>query len=129
MSDPSLSPQQSLPISSPYRSTPKAPVSEVEREQLTTRLNEAFAAGTLAAEEYHARLDRLYAARTLGELVPVVVGLPPLQTHASPAIVGESVGQPGELAPAREGRGLTVLTIGVLAGVVLVLVLVLMLLF
>ena len=127
MSDPSLSRQQGLPISSPYRSTPEAPVSDVEREQLTSRLNEAFAAGSLPAEEYHARLDRLYAAHTLGELVPVVVGLPPLQTHASPAIVGESVGQPGELAPARDGRGLTVVTVGVLAGVALLLIVMLIL--
>ena len=35
-----------LPISSPYRSTPDAPVTEGERNQLSTRLNAAFEAGT-----------------------------------------------------------------------------------
>ena len=118
-----------LPISSPYRSAPDAPVSEAERNLLSSRLNSAYAAGKLETEDYQARLDTLFAARTLGELVPVVEGLPPLQTYADPAIVAQSGGRPGELAPARNGTRVSVLAVGgvTLAVGVLVVLLVLLL--
>jgi hypothetical protein len=119
-----------LPISSPYRSTPEAPVSEAERNQLSTRLNAAFEAGQVDSDDYTARLDRLFAARTLGELVPVVQGLPPLQTYAEPAIVARGpAGRPGELAPARSASGFTLLVVGGLAGAVVLLVILLLLVF
>lgn len=117
-----------LPISSPYRSTPDAPVTEGERERLSARLNAAFTAGSLDADAYHARLDRLFAAQRLGELVPVVQGLPPLSTHADPAIVAGSGGEPGELAAARGGAGLSLVTLGVLGGVVVLVALLLLIL-
>jgi hypothetical protein len=119
-----------LPISSPYRSTPEAPVSEAERNQLSTRLNAAFEAGQVDSDDYSARLDRLFAARTLGELVPVVQGLPPLQTYADPAIVATgAAGPPGELAPARSASGFTLLVVGGLAAAVVLLVILLVLVF
>jgi len=110
-----------LPISSPYRSTPEAPVSESERNQLSSRLNAAFEDGRLEADEYQSRLDRLFAARTLGELVPVVQGLPPLQTYTDPAIVAGTGGQPGELAPARNANGFSLLLVAGVAGAVVLL--------
>jgi hypothetical protein len=106
-----------LPISSPYRSTPEAPVTDTEREQLTSRLNAAFTQGTLAQEDYQARLDQLYAAQKLGQLVPVVDGLPPLQTYESPAIV-TSGGEPGQLAEGRSAAQLSLLVVGGLAAVI-----------
>ena len=118
-----------LPISSPYRSTPEAPVSEDERNRLSTRLNAAFEAGTLDADDYQARLDRLFAAQRLGELVPVVQGLPPLQTYQDPALVAGTGGRPGELAPARSGNGLTLVSVGGITVAVLLLVLLLVLVF
>lgn len=117
-----------LPISSPYRSTPGAPVDDAEREQLSSRLNTAYADGKLDADDYRARLDTLFAAQRLGELVPVVEGLPPLSTYAEPAMMGPSPGQPGELAPARSGNGLTVLTVGGVAAVVVLIVILLIIL-
>jgi hypothetical protein len=118
-----------LPRSSPYRSTPDAPVEEGERGRLNERLNAAFEAGGLDAEDYRARLDRLYAARTLGELVPVVQGLPPMATHAEPAVVAGTGGRPGELTPARDARPLALLAVGGVAlAVVLVVLLVALLL-
>ena len=84
-----------LPISSPYRSTPDAPVTEGERDRLSTRLNAAYEAGTLDADDYRSRLDTLFAAQKLGQLVPVVEGLPPLQTYTDPAIVAGTGGEPG----------------------------------
>jgi hypothetical protein len=116
-----------LPISSPYRSTPDAAVSEAERNQLSTRLNAAFEAGTLDADEYRARLDRLFAAQRLGELVPVVEGLPPQQTYATPALVAGTGGRPGELAPARNAAGPALVAVAVVAVSVLVLAILLVL--
>ena len=65
-----------LPISSPYRSKPDAPVTDAERDRLNARLNAAYTAGTLDQDDYRARLDLLFAAKRLGDLVPVVEGLP-----------------------------------------------------
>ncbi len=118
-----------LPISSPYRSTPDAAVSEAERNQLSTRLNAAFEAGQLDADEYKARLDQLFAARRLGELVPVVQGLPPLQTYNDPTLVASTGGRPGELAPARDAKGLALVAVcGIVGAAVLIVLLVLLLL-
>ena len=119
-----------LPISSPYRSTPDAAVSEDERNQLSTRLNAAFEAGTLDADEYRARLDQLFAAQRLGELVPVVQGLPPQQTYATPALVAQgSGGRPGELSPSRSAARPAVVGIAVVAVALLLLALLLVLVF
>ena len=117
-----------LPISSPYRSTPDAAVEESERGRLNERLNAAFEAGRLDAEDYRVRLDRLYSAQTLGELVPVVQGLPPLTTYAEPAVVASSGGRPGELAPARDARRLALVVVAGVTGAVLLVVLLLALL-
>ena len=119
-----------LPISSPYRSTPEAPVTEAERNQLSSRLNAAFEAGTLDADEYRARLDTLFAASRLGELVPVVEGLPPLQTYADPAIVATApAGRAGEVSPARSANGIALVAVGgVVALVVLIAILLVVLL-
>lgn len=117
-----------LPISSPYRSTPDAPVSDSERNQLSSRLNGAFTDGSLEAEDYHARLDQLFAAKTMGELVPVVEGLPPVQTYADPAIVASTGGQPGELTQSRSGARLSVVAVSAVVGAAVLLVLIVLLL-
>ena len=117
-----------LPISSPYRSTPDAPVTDAERDRLNARLNAAYTAGTLAQEDYQARLDLLFAAKRLGELVPVVEGLPPLPTYSSPAIVASSSGQPGELSESRPPGRLTAAVVGGLAAAILIIVILVVLL-
>jgi len=114
-----------LPISSPYRSTPDVPVSEAERNQLNSRLNAAFTAGTLDQDDFQVRLDRLFAAQKLGELVPVVEGLPPLETYATPAIVGAGTTEPGQLVA---GRNSAKLALAVIAGVVALVILIAILL-
>ncbi len=117
-----------LPISSPYRSSPNVPVSPSERDQLSSRLNAAFTDGALSQEDYSARLDRLFAARTMGELVPVVDGLPPVQTYSAPAIVQGSGGPPGQLAPSRSGNRLTLVAGGTTIAVLLLVAILLVLL-
>jgi hypothetical protein len=114
-----------LPISSPYRSTPEAPVTEAERDRLSARLNAAYTAGTLDAEDYRARLDTLFAAQRMGQLVPVVQGLPPLQTYADPAIVANPGGRPGEVSEAKSATGVALVAVG---GVLLVVLLIVILL-
>jgi hypothetical protein len=108
-----------LPISSPYRSTPEAPVTEAEREQLSSRLNAAFTAGALEPDDYQGRLDTLFAAQKMGQLLPVVEGLPPLVTYASPAIVASTGGQPGELSESRSAGGFTLLAVAGVAGLII----------
>jgi hypothetical protein len=108
-----------LPISSPYRSTPDAPVTTAERDRLSARLNAAFADGALEQDDYRTRLDRLFAATKLGELVPVVDGLPPLPTYESPAFVQNPGGQPGELTAGRPSARFSLVVLSVVAMVIL----------
>lgn len=117
-----------LPISSPYRSTPEAPVSDAERERLSSRLNTAYADGKLGADDYQARLDTLFAAQKMGQLLPVVEGLPPLQTYDSPALVENTGGQPGQLSEARSGSSFTLLAVGGVAGLVVLIAILLLIL-
>jgi hypothetical protein len=118
-----------LPISSPYRSTPGVPVTDSEREQLSARLNTAYADGRLDADDYQSRLDTLFSASTLGQLVPVVEGLPPATTYDSPAMVAPGTGAPGQLSEARDARRLSVgVLMAVVAAVVLVAILLVLLL-
>lgn len=115
-----------LPISSPYRSTPEAPVTEAEREQLSGRLNAAYEAGSIPAEDYQARLDTLFAAQKMGELVPVVDGLPPLVTYSSPAIVASTGGEPGQLTESRRAGGVALIAVAGVAGLVLLIAMLLL---
>jgi hypothetical protein len=108
-----------LPISSPYRSTPDAPVTAVERDRLSARLNAAFENGALEQDDYRTRLDQLFAATKLGELVPVVEGLPPLPTYENPAFVQNPGGQPGEVSTGRPSGRFALVVLSVVALVIL----------
>jgi hypothetical protein len=123
-----------VPISSPYRSTPAAPVTEGERNALSARLNAAYEAGALDADDFARRLDQLFAAQRMGDLLPVVQGLPALPTHANPAIVAtpdalSGRAAPGQLSTARNATQLTVVAVAVLAGVVALIAVLLIILF
>lgn len=102
-----------LPISSKYRSQSHEPVSDAEREDLGRRLNDEFTKGTINAEHYPQLLDRVYEAKTLGELLPVVEALPVKPTYDQPDIVTQSGGPPaGELTQAKGANRLALYTIG-----------------
>ena len=104
-------------------------MTDAERDQLSSRLNAAFTAGTLDAEDYQARLDTLFAAQRLGQLVPVVQGLPPLQTYADPAIVATApADRPGEVSPARSANGVAVVAVGGVVGLVVLIAILLVIL-
>lgn len=87
-------------------------MNDKERNQLSTRLNAAFEAGSLDSDDYRRRLDILFAAQRLGQLVPVVEGLPPLPTYTDPAIVASNNGQPGEVSAARSATSLALVVVG-----------------
>lgn len=50
--------------------------SDADRERVAEALREAYAEGRLTAEEHSERVDSVYAAKTLGELVPLTRDLP-----------------------------------------------------
>ncbi len=108
-----------LPRSSKYRATPNAPLDERERERIVARLNEAYESGKVDADAYPALLDSAFAARTLGEIAPVVEAVPGEVTYDVPAIVESGSQAPGQLAEAK--RPSTGLVLAVAGGVVLAL--------
>jgi len=119
-----------LPISSKYRSTPDAPVSDGEREELTQRLNDAFAAGQLDQDAYSSRLDQLYAAQRLGDLVPVVGRLGARQTYDDPAMVQQAAGgRPGEVSQARSANRPAIYIVAAVVIIAIILIILLAVLF
>ena len=77
-----------LPPSSKYLQRSADPVDDAERESITRRLNQAFADGRISHDQYAADMDIVYAARVLGDLVPVIERLPAAVDNV-PAIVEE----------------------------------------
>ena len=65
---------------------PDLRASDAEREHHAELLREHAAQGRLTVDELDERLDRVYAARTVGELSPVVADLPaPAPTPQPPS--------------------------------------------
>ncbi|MBK7819569.1 MAG: DUF1707 domain-containing protein [Tessaracoccus sp.] len=89
-----------LPPSSKYIQRSADPVDDTERDSITRRLNEAFADGRISHDQYAADMDLVYAARTLGELVPVIERLPAAADNV-PAIVEQGKLPAGQVAPSR----------------------------
>ncbi len=69
--------------------------SDADRDRVADILRDALAEGRLDAHEHSERLDVVYAAKTIGELEPLVRDLP--------AVAGDSAGRPRPAAgPARD---------------------------
>ncbi|CCB76608.1 conserved protein of unknown function [Streptantibioticus cattleyicolor NRRL 8057 = DSM 46488] len=73
--------------------------SDADRDRIAEILREALAEGRLTAEEHSERLDAAYAARTVGELAPLVRDLPAHPADRTPR--PEPAGYP-PAAPAGE---------------------------
>jgi Domain of unknown function (DUF1707) len=71
--------------------------SDADRDQVAATLGDHHAAGRLTLEEFQERLDRAYAAKTLGELSDLMADLP--RTDLS-----QLRGQPGGYPPLPERR-------------------------
>jgi hypothetical protein len=65
--------------------------SDADRERAASVLNEALAHGRLTADEHSERLDSVYAAKTQGELVPLIDDLPAVAGSTSPATASGQV--------------------------------------
>src|SRR5215218_6722739 len=63
---------------------PTLRASDAEREHHAELLREHAAQGRLTVDELEERLDRVYAARTRGELAPVLADLPPTDHPRAP---------------------------------------------
>jgi len=73
------------PSSQPPGSQPQLRASDAERDRVASVLNDALAEGRLSPQEHAERLDRIYAAKTQGELVPVIEDLPAPGGQPAPA--------------------------------------------
>jgi uncharacterized protein DUF1707 len=58
--------------------------SDADRDQAAAALREHLAAGRLTTEEFDERLDKAYAAKTLGELDDLMADLPAISTGPLP---------------------------------------------
>ncbi|WP_174805568.1 DUF1707 domain-containing protein [Kitasatospora sp. MMS16-BH015] len=75
--------------------------SDADRERIAELLRDAYAEGRLTVEEHSERIEAAYAARTLGELVPLTRDLPSHQPLSAPRPATTRAAAPAPLPPAR----------------------------
>src|SRR5947208_12075852 len=85
-------------------SDPRIRASDADRDRTAALLREHHAAGRLTAEEFNERLDKAYAAKTLGDLDQLLSDLPGIDLYQLPDHSVErrgptSFGLPWLLAP------------------------------
>src|SRR5215831_14916061 len=85
---------------------PRIRASDADRERTVTLLREHHAEGRLTPEEFHDRLDRAFAAKTIGELDALLADLPGIDLYRLPA-AGIRPAPPGarRARPAGAGAG------------------------
>ncbi len=64
--------------------------SDADRDATAARLGVALAVGRLTSTEYAERLDATYAARTMGELLPLTRDLPDVEAGAGSVATGRA---------------------------------------
>jgi Domain of unknown function (DUF1707) len=64
---------------------PRLRASDADRERTAQLLREHHAVGRLTAEEFNDRLERVFAARTLGELDELLADLPAIDLYQLPS--------------------------------------------
>ena len=89
-------------------SDPRIRASDADRDRTAALLREHHAAGRLTAEEFNERLDKAYAAKTLGDLDQLLSDLPGIDLYELPDHSVErrgptSFGLPWLLAPRGSG--------------------------
>ncbi len=89
-------------------SDPRIRASDADRDRTAALLREHHAAGRLTAEEFNERLDKVYAAKTLGDLDQLLSDLPGIDLYHLPDHTVErrgrtSFGLPWLLAPRASG--------------------------
>ncbi|MGZ8743670.1 MAG: DUF1707 SHOCT-like domain-containing protein [Nocardioides sp.] len=91
-------------------------LSDAERDLAAADLGEHYALGRLSVEEHGERLDRIWAARTRGELGPIFADLPGSVAAGSPVMTPAAAARPvhGTRSP-RRFRGLPIPLVVLLA--------------
>jgi hypothetical protein len=82
---------------------PRMRASDADRERTASLLREHHAEGRLTAEEFNERLDKVFAAKTIGDLDTLLADLPGIDLYRLPA-AGIRPVPPGALRP-RRGQG------------------------
>jgi hypothetical protein len=77
---------------------PRIRASDADRERTATLLREHHAVGRLTAEEFSDRVDRAFAAKTIGELDALLADLPGIDLYRLPA-AGIRPAPPGARRP------------------------------
>jgi Flp pilus assembly protein TadB len=81
-------------------------IGDAEREDAARELGEHYAQGRLTTEEHAERFERIWAARTRGELGPVFADLPGRygpHPPSSPSAARRATSWSGGMAPLRRG--------------------------
>jgi hypothetical protein len=65
-------------------SDPKIRASDQDRDRTAALLREHHAAGRLTLDEFNERLDKVYAAKTVGELDALMADLPAIDLYQLP---------------------------------------------
>lgn len=86
-------------------SDPKIRASDADRDRTAAALREHLAAGRLTNEEFDERLDKTYAAKTLGELDDLMVDLPRTDLDQQPADVSLHHAGGGSPLPGPQSSG------------------------
>jgi hypothetical protein len=82
-------------------STGNLRAADADRDRVAAALREHLAAGRLTTDEFEDRLDRTYAAKTLGDLAAVTADLPSADLEQLP---GDPVAGTGEQPPGLNGH-------------------------
>ncbi|SHK69501.1 DUF1707 SHOCT-like domain-containing protein [Actinacidiphila paucisporea] len=111
--EPAQRPAETAVAAPPATSAPAAEAdlraSDADRDRIADILREALAEGRLDSSEHSERLDRVYAAKTLGELEPLVRDLPVGRTASAAAA-------PAARGYAGDGGGENPNLVGILGG-------------
>ncbi|HKB29758.1 MAG TPA: DUF1707 domain-containing protein [Streptosporangiaceae bacterium] len=85
-------------------SDPRIRASDADRDRAAEALREHHATGRLSMEEFTDRLDRVYAAKTLGDLDELMADLPAIDLYQLPIPASQRFVPPRPPAPASHGR-------------------------
>lgn len=87
-------------------SDPKIRASDHDRDRTAALLREHHAAGRLTLEEFNERLDKVYAAKTMGELDDLLADLPAIDLYQLPDASLRRVRGGGERGGGMRGGGM-----------------------
>jgi len=91
---------------------PRIRASDDDRDRAASLLREHHAVGRLTAEEFNERLDKVYLARTMGEIEELMADLPgidlyPLPDASLPRYRGPTAADDGLLPSPSDQRGVS----------------------